>query len=198
MTDNIYKPPEADLALESESGSSRFYVVSKRKLVILFVATLGMYIFYWFFANWRNYRVFTGEKILPIPRSIFYIFFTHSLFDEVTNNLKSNHVDYDWSPKLLANLYVIIAIVGYAFDWLSFVEIGSPVTDVLSIATMLLMLVIMLKAQEAINFSHGDSAGSSNNVFTVYNYIFIGLGVLLWIVVLTGLMAIFGYLPVEQ
>jgi len=55
----------------------------------------------------------------------------------------------------------------------------------------------MLKAQAAINISQDDPLGSSNSKFTLQNYLFIGLGVLLWIVVSIALLAIFGFLPTE-
>ncbi len=77
MTDEIYKPPESDLTSGLEQQAHRYFIVSRPKLAVLYLATLGLYLIYWFYGNWRNFRDATGQKLWPVPRSIFYILFTH-------------------------------------------------------------------------------------------------------------------------
>jgi len=192
MTDEIYKPPESDLVSGREEQTHRFFIVSKSKLAVLYLATLGLYLLYWFYSNWRSFRDTTGEKLWPIPRAIFYIFFTHSLFNKVDANLKAREIEFAWSPNLLATLFVILSIAGNVLDRLSFREIGSPYTDVVSIAILPVALLILLKAQQAINLSEDDPEGSSNSRFTVFNYLWIGLGFLFWALIVLGLLEMFG------
>ena len=66
MSDQPYKPPEADLELAPQDRPG-FYVVSKTKFVVLFLATLGVYAVFWFYRNWRMYREHTGQKLWPTP-----------------------------------------------------------------------------------------------------------------------------------
>jgi hypothetical protein len=198
LTLKVYKPPQSDLLSETEVRPNKFYVVSKLKLTVLFLATLGLYIIYWFYINWTNYRDTAGEKIMPVPRSIFYIFFTHSLFNKVDADLKFKQIEYDWSPKTMATLFVIVSIASSVLDRLSFREYGSPLIDILSIAILPIALLIILKAQEAINLSQNDRDGSSNSKFTVYNYLWIALGLVFWILITVGMIEMFGLISIES
>ena len=198
LSDDVYKPPAAELTLEStEQQEQRFYVVSKLKFTVLYLATVGLYEVYWFYANWHNYRKVTGEKVLPILRAIFYVFFTHSLFLKVDAHLKYQEIEFHWRPRWLATLFVIVVVVGNILDRLSVREIGSPLTDILSLVLLVPALLIALKAQEAINLGQDDPDGRSNCRFSVYNYLWIALGAAFWILISAGLLALFGLLPVD-
>ncbi len=197
MTNEVNKP-EPDGHIETKEGAHQFYVVSKPKVAVLFLATLGWYSIYWFYVNWRNYRDNSGEKLMPALRSIFYIFFTHSLFNKVDASLKNKQINYDWSPKMLATLFVILSILSQILERLSSNDIGSPQTDIFSIIILAFPLLILLKAQEAINLSQNDRAGISNSKFTIYNYFWIALGLVFWILIAIGLMDIFGIISLES
>lgn len=192
MSDEIYKTPQSDLLPENRGSKKKFYVVSKLKFSALFIATLGLYTIYWFYINWRNYRDVAGVKIMPAPRSLFYIFFTHSLFNKVEEDLKTKAIEYNWWPKTLATLFVILSIASNVFDRLSFREIGSPLTDVLSLAILPISLLIMLKVQKAINLSQDDPEGTSNSKFTTYNYLWVILGLIFWALLVIGMLDLFG------
>ncbi len=107
-------------------------------------------------------------------------------------SLKTRQIEFAWSPNLLATLFVILSIAGNVLDRLSFREIGSPYTDVVSIALLPLSLLILLKAQQAINLSQDDPEGSFNSRFTIFNYLWIGLGLAFWALIALGLLEIFG------
>jgi hypothetical protein len=192
LAKEIHKPPESGLLVETETREDQFYVVSKTKLSILFLTTVGFYTFYWFYVNWRNYRDRVGVRLMPIPRAIFYIFFTHSLLNKVDEIIEKKQFEYKWSSKLVATMLVMISVVSNILDRLSFKEIGSPLTDILSLAILPFLLLILLKAQEAINLSQNDKAGTSNSRITIYNYIWIALGSVFWLSIGIGLMEMFG------
>ena len=198
MNTDVYRPPESDLLLGSEEKAHQFYVVSKLKVTVLFLATVGLYVIYWFYINWRNYRDTVGEKIMPAPRSIFYIFFTHSLFNKVDAVLKNKQIEYEWSPKILATLFVIVSIASNILDSLSYDEIGSPLTDILSIMILPITLLIVLKAQEAINLSQNDRDGLFNSRFSLYNYLWLALGIVFWILIAVGLMDTYDLIQLES
>lgn len=197
MTNEPYKTPESDLLAGSDESGRQLYVVSRKKMAILFLATFGLYTVYWFYRNWRNLKDFHGTKIWPLPRAIFFIFFTHSLFARVAVLLKEKQPEYEWSPNLLATLFVVVSIISNVLDRLSYREIGSPFTDILSLVMLPFALVILLKAQDAINLGQDDRHGQSNRRLTLYNYLWIVLGGIFWIFVAIGLLAITGVLSLD-
>lgn len=192
MNDNPYETPESDLGVTTNENNTQFYVVSIKKFTILFFITLGLYSIYWFYKNWKEHKVYSGKNIWPVPRAIFAIFFTHSLFSEVQSALKSKNKIFEWSPGNLATAYVALAIVSQILERMSMKEIGSPISDLLSILVLPLMYMPLVKAQKAINFSQDDPNGIANKSFTGANYVWIILGVLFWLVMFFGYLVMFG------
>ena len=198
MTDNVYEPPKSELIEESDPTSRSFYVVSRKKLLVLYLSTLGLYAIYWFYANWQRFRTNSDQKNLwPIPRAIFYIFFTHSLFNWIDSRLKMQNIEFNWAPKILATVFVIITIASNLIDRMAYQQYGSPYTDFASLALLPITLAVLMKAQKAINLGQGDPDGDTNSRFTVYNYLWILLGIILWLLILFGLLGTLGviYIP---
>jgi hypothetical protein len=198
MTNDIYKSPEADLALDSTASGSQFYVVSKQKMAVLLIATFGIYSIYWFYKNWRNYKDHSRESLRPMFRAIFNIFYAHALFRKVDEVIKERGSSFEWSPGLLATLYVLLAVLSSACERLSAKEMGSPWTDVGSLATLPFLLLIFLKVQPAINLSQNDPDGVSNRNFSGANYAWIIFGGLFWILVLIGMLDTFGLVSLDE
>jgi hypothetical protein len=197
MTNDPYKTPSAELAIETDEEQFQFYVVSIRKFTVLFFITTGLYAIYWFYINWKNYRNYSGKSIWPVPRAIFSIFFTHSLFSEVQNSLNEKGKTYSWNPGSLATIYVVLTIASQILDKMSRKDIGSPYTDLLSILILPFIYSALVKAQKAINFSQNDPEGDSNNTYTIGNYIWIALGTALWMMITFGFLMIFGMVNLE-
>ncbi|MCU7915215.1 MAG: hypothetical protein KZQ65_04715 [Candidatus Thiodiazotropha sp. (ex Gloverina cf. vestifex)] len=191
LIENPYAPPNAELENPKDT-SEHFYVVSIQKFTVLFLSTIGLYTIYWFYANWKRYRYAAGYKIWPIPRAIFSIFFAHSLFDKVQTGLKRRGQEYKWMPSTVATLYVIIAILGNVMDSIAVKGIWSPYSDVLSVLSVFALYFILVKPQRAINLSEGDPGGISNSSFNVVNYVWVGLGLVIWSFVIIGLVYTFG------
>jgi hypothetical protein len=63
-----------------QTTKMEFYAVSQKKFLIMYIGTLGLYSVYWFYKHWSLYKKSENEEMWPIMRSIFQIFFTHSLF----------------------------------------------------------------------------------------------------------------------
>ena len=196
MESNPYAAPLAELE-EPSNIEPTFYVVGIRKFSILFVSTLGFYSIYWFYANWKGYKEKYSEKIWPIARAIFSIFFAHSLFSKVQEKLDAEKQEYEWSPGSLATIYVVLTIAGNVVDRLSMKEIWSPNSDILSLVLVLPLFYTVLVAQRAINYSEGDTEGASNNTLTWVNYLWVLLGVVLWILSVLGVLLITGVIIID-
>ncbi len=186
-TEDIYQAPESDVVVEEASPTAPFYVVSMNKFTLLFFITLGSYLLYWFYQNWRLVKEREGLSIWPVPRAIFSIFFTHTLFERVEQQL-SHREGVTWNGSLMATLYVLFSITSSVLDRLSFNEIGSPTTDILSLLILIPLWQIVASAQRKVNLVCDDEQGTSNSSLTAVNWIFILLGAVLWLLVIVGLL----------
>lgn len=189
MTDNPYETPQGELIDPAESSEAAgFYVVSKKKLILLSAFTVGFYQVYWYYRNWKLQKLATGEKIWPVPRAIFSIFFVHSLFRAVNDKKEGGAVPREgWNHGRTATTIVILVIVSRLLDRLASQSIGSPVTDLLALLILVPTIACFASAQTRINEACGDPEGESNNKLTVANYVWIVIGLLFWALVAIGI-----------
>lgn len=191
MEINPYAAPAAHLE-EFVASQPTFYVVSLRKFTILFVATLGLYELYWFYANWKGYRDQTGEDVWPVPRAIFSVFFAHSLFSRIQEKLSQREISFSWTPGYLATMYVVFAILTNILDRIAVKEVWSPEADVLSLLFIAPVFYALLTAQKAVNLVEGNNADSVNDRLTWVNAVWIVLGLVMWALTILNLLIIFG------
>jgi hypothetical protein len=192
MADSNYTLTAGGDNVVTPDRSPMFYVVSGRKLTILFLVTLGLYTVYWFYKNWDRYKdkwpyaSEVGTTIWPVPRAVFSVFFVHALFRKIKANAQENAAVAAWRNNLHAWLLVILLLVSSGLDRAANKSIGSPWTDVLSLAILAPLLFQLLKAQEMINISCNDPAGAGNGSFSKVNYAWIVAGVVLWVLIIIG------------
>lgn len=189
MSNSPYQAPSADL-LDKNENSVELYIVSNAKFAVLFFITLGIYSLYWFYQNWRQLKAIDQLTIWPVPRAIFALFFTHSLFKRIQLKIVQQGKAFDWKPELMATSYVLISILSHIVDRLSSQEVGAPYLDIISLLMLPLLYLPLAKAQAAINFCSGDPAGESNSNFTGANIFWIVVGGLFWALIAFGLFAI--------
>lgn len=189
MEDNIYSPPTAIVAdAPATAAAQRFYAVSPTKYWVLMIVTLGLYRLYWFYKHWSNYRYATGESMWPIWRSIFSVFFTHSLFREIEAQIGRVHSRHDWNPVLWATLYVVAVISEGLIDRIGRIaHLGMAPVFAISMLALTCALVAGYHAQKAANAAVGDPDGQSNARFTIANWFWIVIGLLFWSMALIGL-----------
>ena len=186
---NPYTPPHSSEIPSHLAPSTIYYVVSKRKFFTLFFATFSLYAFYWFYQQWSNWKIRTQDKIWPVPRALFNIFFTHSLFKKI-------HADAELvsnSPlpnlQLPATAFVVAQVTTNLLDKF----LGDDKLP-LSIGILVMMFGLiswcLWQAQKQANIACGDNEGSQNNTFTAVNYVWLVLGVIWWLLILMGIFAI--------
>jgi hypothetical protein len=189
MSDSIYAPPEAEV-VTVDNDSPPYYVVGTTKFFLLSTMTFSMYFVYWFYRNWRTVSRRTGEAMWPVMRGVFLIFFTHSLFTDVDEFIKSKGKTFDWAPRLIATIFVILVIFSNITGQLSSNELIPEMVDVFTIALIPVLPLVIMPAQRAINFASDDPNGEGNSKLTVYNWLWLILGGLFWAATLLGLYAI--------
>lgn len=186
MTDNIYAAPSANLDEHLDVNvENRFYVVSTRKLLVLYFITIGLYHLYWNYKNWALHNRATGEGVWPVPRAIFSVFFTHSLFQNVARH-DLTHERAEWNAGRMATLMVILVFAGNAMERLASKGLGSPITDLISIALLLPTGLLLKKVQAEINARCGDPDGSSNASFSAANIAWCVAGAVYWALLFLG------------
>lgn len=189
---NPYAPPQSQLEPHTQTDSGQwFYGVSLNKFSVLFIATMGMYSIYWFYAHWRQIRAANGERLWPVPRAIFNIFFVHSLFRQIETRLQATGHDIRWSPTSLATAYVVLALLGLV----SGRDALQPWGDIFDILLLVPYLLILRKAQRLANLADGDPEGQQNANYSVWNLLWIVLGSAIWVITLIGYLIILGVLP---
>jgi hypothetical protein len=188
MTDDIYSPPAAPI-INTEVSLPEFYVVSKRKFLILFIATLGAYQLYWCYRNWQLQKLATALDIWPAVRAFFLIFFYHSLFRRIDHRLRQNDRKFYWSPNAYATGVVALTLISNVLDRLTINFADDMSLQLLSMAMVPVLAMTHLPAQQAINQCCNDADGNSNNALTPINYVWTGLGMIVWALTIVGTLS---------
>ncbi|SEA14841.1 DUF4234 domain-containing protein [Microbulbifer marinus] len=196
MDTDIYRAPEAELQTDADALQQEFYVVSKRKFLVLFFATFSIYSVYWFYRHWSQYKRASGESMMPVMRAIFSIFFTHALFRTIQSRIEESGKSHKWSPALMATIYVVAAIVGSIADRIAASSEQFSAVDLIGLATFPVTAWVLYAAQKAANIACGDPEGEENANFTAPNFLWIVLGVLFWIFFGIGIYDLLVGLPV--
>lgn len=163
------------------NGAMPWFAVSPNKLIVMTMVTFGLYTAYWFERQFRFQKRTNQEKIMPLARAIFSIFFATDLFQRVSAAAVDRALEVRWKVNSLAGLFVGSIIGGRILD-----RATQDVTEPL-LATVLLVVSVVLvfgvalplaRAQETINqVLDRDLPGHErNDTFTVWNWIAIVLG----------------------
>lgn len=195
MNDSVYAPPKSDLTKPRASASVPFYVVSTFKMMVLFLATIGLYQIYWHYKNWRLFKLrsqtegTSGANVWPVPRAVFSLFFVHALLRHVKRLAVAENRDTAFNSTLNASLMVLLMLAGAVLG--NFPE-ASPYLVPATAAALILLVPTMFvyrAVQTFINQTCGDPLGAANDTFTVANYLWIAFGVLIWLGLAAGAAA---------
>jgi Domain of unknown function (DUF4234) len=110
--DNPYAPPaSADVApAEKTSTWGQYYAVPPLKMVLLSFATFGLYEIYWFFKQWKAVREQTHERLSPVARSLFAIFFCNRLFGHIRGAAINAEVRTGMATGALSAIFILGSI----------------------------------------------------------------------------------------
>ena len=188
--EDIYRPPQADLETPAASAQLQaqalapFFQTSPQKVALLTIATLGFYQLYWFYKQWQH-RKDRGEDVNPILRTIFAVWFAHSLFQSVNREVENRSepgVSFGGlaaeplNASSLAVGFFVLNLLWRLPDLLSFLGLFS--------------FVPLFIAQKRINRLHAEMGidpilGSSYTAGTILALV---VGGLWWLLVAAGLL----------
>jgi hypothetical protein len=104
--DVALEAPRAADGVDTRDGPT-WFAVGPAKLVVMCLATLGLYQVYWFYQQWRRVRD-SGEDVSPLPRSIFGVLFCYPLFKRMAES--ADAVGASLSPGPLAVAYILLSV----------------------------------------------------------------------------------------
>ncbi|WP_213879086.1 hypothetical protein [Pseudomonas sp. dw_358] len=188
MSENVWAVPmeEPEEPGAGATVEQQFYVVSPAKLMTLAVLSLGFYFLFWAHRNWSLYRAATGEKVWPPARALFYIFFVHQLYHKAEASIRASGRVYAPKVEPWATLFVLLTVAVSLLDVVSRTVPSVAEFGAWALWVLPLRAYALSKSQGILNFAANDPAARSNSGFTLWNYLLIVPGVLLWFFILYG------------
>lgn len=119
-----------------------FFCIPFSKLLILTVATLGIYMAYWLYKNWKAEHE-RDEDTSPFWRTIFAFIFNYSLFKRILESAEKQGYKTEYSAGLLYSLQIIGFVLGKA-----------ETSDLLLIIGLVLYFFPIYIIQQAIEFNN--------------------------------------------
>ena len=118
-----------------QSASTHYYVdlddgglyVQRRLLtvVLLQVATLGLYSFMWFYQNWDKVHKNTNSAMSPLLRSFLHVFFAYPLFSSIADIVSGMHLSGKYFLRILGLLHPVsmlgIGKVSANYPWVDLI-----------------------------------------------------------------------------
>jgi hypothetical protein len=154
-----------DAARHPYSGEMTYYPVAPPKFIALWSLTFGIYGCYWFYRNWKYVRQRDQSSIMPIARSIFYVFWYYPLFKDLREDSSRRHGRAQLPAPFVG---VVLAVAFFAINASASV---SGYDFLFSGIASLLMLPMVISINN-IN-GHADAAYQHNSRWRIHHYLLI-------------------------
>lgn len=183
-TNNPYQPPSSDLVTGvAETNEPYFFTTSPLKFALMSLCTFGFYELYWFYCNWWLIKGRTGQAIMPFWRAFFALFWVYSLFKHIKTSAIEHNIATTLPIGWLAFVYFILQLL-----W----QLPDPIwlVSVFSFAILMPANTLALKVnQHMATNSDTDTVNDNfkNETFTLWNWLGLIVGGILWVLVLIGL-----------
>jgi len=175
LSTNPYAPPKAAVAdiAPAEKVTTPFFAVSRKKLVIMSIATGTVYQLVWFYLNWRGIQR-RGASVAPIMRTLFAQFFCYALFRRV-RSYRKDLPSGGLQAGLLALGWIAVTLAAAFLDFFNATGVGGAAAATSFVAlvvgnTSVLFLLPVQNAIEIINLAEVPDH-APNDQFTVWNWI---------------------------
>jgi len=182
-------------ANQASSGENaiRFFPVSEGKLITLYIVSFGMYAIYWFYKNWTLQQESMEEKIRPFWRAIFSIFYTHSLFKRIHQQASNLEKKHQFNANVYATLFVAAIVISNIIDRLTmnsnmFESSSQNSLVIISLVLFFVSIYPLVKVQATVNRINNDMLGFLNHKYSIWNYLLIALGCILWVLFGLGIL----------
>jgi hypothetical protein len=161
----------------SQATQPRYFPVSPAKLVVMSLASFGIYGFYWLYQNWVLERAHANEDFSPFWRTFFSPVWIYSLLRRMRDAAGAAQVSPNWTPAITTAAYLIITGALFLPDpyWLA----------------SLLVVVPLVPVQRTVNALNAVVAPDAprNDAYTGKNLVLIVVGVIFYVLLILGMMA---------
>ena len=191
MSDNIYEAPQAEL-VDGNIQQKEYFIVSSKKLWLVNILTMGLYSVVWFYWHWRRIKHHDQSDIMPVWRAIFSVIFAYPLFLRIATEIDMKELAHKFSAGVMATCYIVLALGSYILSFLIDDTNSAHVllSTVLTVFTAVVSTFILSRAQNIVNDLCGDPQGSENAKFTLLNFVWMLLGLLVWLATFAGTMVL--------
>ncbi len=173
--ENVFEPQEQNSALIN-SAIEEQKLISAGKFLVLSIATMGLYTFWWSYKAWRFFQQKDQPDISPALRAIFGIFFLIPLYKHILHYARQKDYQEHYSP-------VWLFVFGLAFDLLGLLPDPFWLLSNISILFTLPAFKALLHAmQHATEYRTVAESGYSTR-----QKVLLGIGVLVWIICLASM-----------
>ena len=151
---------------ENSSGETRelSYHISPRRVILMTILSYGLYLFYWFYLTWKEYRDHTGAEAYPVWHALTLLVPIYGLFRTHAHmrSLRKLMVQANISCSIRPGLAVLVIIVSSVLESISAqiaVGFGSTtitqgvatLSAVLDITAITMILGLLLQVQKNLN-----------------------------------------------
>ena len=178
MEANPYLPPEAAVADAPVAANqvAPAFAVSITKLVVMSIATLGLYQLYWFYQHWAAIKRRTKQDVSPVWRAIFGVFWCYSCFREIDEEARRHDAANKLPFGALAATWIVLTLVS---------RLPDPYWVV-----SLLAFVVLVPVQKQANALNAQLAPEAdrNSRFNWMNITWLAISVPILALAMIGLM----------
>ena len=171
MTIRAGSPADAPAATLEPS-----FCVGATKLLVMSIATFGVYSVYWMFRNWKAEQTRSGDHLSPLARSVFAVLFFHSFASRVADRALAGGIVPGYSPALLTVLFIGLSLSARLPDPWWALSLGAVVP-----------LLPVQRALQAIDKASGIDT-PHYRLFGGGEIACFAIGATLWLLILTGLL----------
>jgi len=151
-----------------------FFAPTQGKLIVMNLATFGLYSLVWFYKNWEAIQRRDHPNIMPFWRTVWSILWAYALFSEIDRNALKLGSARMPSPGGLGFFYFACFVITYAPDpwWL---------------LTFLDIVPLAIANSVALAINAKQTPAYQNSRFTGKNWIAIVIGLILTALVVLGM-----------
>lgn len=175
-----------DNGVDSHSKPPEFYIISVSKFWILNILTMGAFSTVWLYLQWHRQNLAGRERVEPFWRTVFAIFFYHSLTDRIKAQTEIVEVSEKWKGGLVATSMVLLIILDTIINQIEkhLIRVGDEdsLTSILGWAIFIATMCLDWNIQSKINIGYGDPKGTSNFKITKMNIVWV---ITFWIIMVS-------------
>jgi len=182
-----YAPPQEPYAAPGAAHREpMFFHISGARLVLMSIASWGLFELYWIYRNWQYLKERDGLNIRPFWRGVFSIFFIHKLMGTIHDDPQANRVvKAAFSPSLLATIWVVMLLVGNISG-----KAEDPGLNLLGLVVSFPSFLLFLPVQNYINaVNKAISPDTPHTKWSAGQHACLVVGVFIWLFILAAVFA---------